>query len=101
MENFVSIALLLIVKVAERPMPLPEASSFASHTSDDRPPPVTASTSLPNRHISKASSDALGKTVDWDMVVRGHIPLGAEQAPPRAQGQDRDRGEGSPRPGGS
>ena len=44
MENFISIALLLIVKVAERPMPLPEASSFASHTSDDRPPPVTAST---------------------------------------------------------
>lgn len=44
MENFVSIALLLIVKVAERPMPLPATSSFASHTSDDRPPPVPPST---------------------------------------------------------
>jgi len=42
MENFVSIALLLIVKVAERPGPPPEAS-FASHTSDDRPPPVPLS----------------------------------------------------------
>ncbi|HKN88238.1 MAG TPA: hypothetical protein VJV04_15345 [Nitrospiraceae bacterium] len=39
MENFVSIALLLIVKVAERPRPL-AAASFASRPPDDRPTPV-------------------------------------------------------------
>ena len=43
MENFVSIALLLIVKVAERPRSLP-AASLASRVPDDRPPPVPPAT---------------------------------------------------------
>ena len=43
MENFVSIALLLIVKVAERPRSFPIAS-LASRTPDDRHSPVPLST---------------------------------------------------------
>jgi hypothetical protein len=43
MKNFISIALLLIVRVTERPQSLP-ASSLASRTPDDQPssvPPAT------------------------------------------------------------
>lgn len=43
MKNFVSIALLLIVKIAERPQGLPIAS-LASRTPDDRQLPVPPAT---------------------------------------------------------